>query len=236
MRRIRHWILGYGIILTATCVLISLTNQTITVFSENSPFRKRQCIVIDPGHGGEDGGTCSPDGIKESAYNLEIGLRLNDLFHLLGYDTVMTRETDISIYTQGNSIAQRKSSDLKERIRIVNDRENSILLSIHQNHFPDGKYRGAQVFYASGNDSKNLAASLQYSLIAHLNPGSNREAKPAKGIYLMEHIYTTGLLIECGFLSNTEEAYLLRTPEYQKRLCCIIATSIAEYLYQGYGA
>ena len=96
----------------------------------------------------------------ESSFNLEISLRLNDLFHLLGYETRMIRTTDTSVYTKGDTIAQKKASDLKERVRIVKDTENALLLSIHQNIFPEGKYSGAQVFYADTPGSEALAVRL----------------------------------------------------------------------------
>ena len=90
-------------------------SRAVTVIAENAPVYNRVCVVIDPGHGGEDGGAVSCTGVTESGFNLDIALRLNDLLHLLGIDTVMTRDTDRSIHTQGDTIAVRKVSDLKER-------------------------------------------------------------------------------------------------------------------------
>ena len=186
--------------------------------------------MIDPGHGGEDGGAVSCSGRLESAFNLEVALRLNDLFHLLGYDTRMIRTSDTSIYINGNTIAQKKISDLKERVRIVNETPNAMLVSIHQNQFPNSKYSGAQVFYAGTEGSEILAKNMQELLVTTLNPGSNRRSKQSSGVYLMEHIRCTGVLIECGFLSNPEEEYKLRTPEYQRKLCCVIASSVSGFL------
>lgn len=205
-------------------------SRTVTVLSENAPLENRRCIVIDPGHGGEDGGAVSITGANESAINLEISLRLQDLFHLLGYDTKMIRTTDRSIYTQGNTIASKKASDLKERVRIINATENALLLSIHQNHFSESKYSGAQVFYAQTQGSKDLAEQLQAALVQTVNPGSGRSCKQSTGVYLMEHISCPGILVECGFLSNPEEEAKLRTSEYQKKLCCVIAASVSQFL------
>lgn len=205
-------------------------SRTVTVLSENAPLENRRCIVIDPGHGGEDGGAVSITGANESAINLEISLRLQDLFHLLGYDTKMIRTTDRSIYTQGNTIASKKASDLKERVRIINATENALLLSIHQNHFSESKYSGAQVFYAQTQNSKDLAEQLQAALVQTVNPGSSRSCKQSTGVYLMEHISCPGILVECGFLSNPEEEAKLRTSEYQKKLCCVIAASVSQFL------
>jgi N-acetylmuramoyl-L-alanine amidase len=132
------------------------------------------------------------------------------------------------VYTEGNSIAQKKISDLKERVRIVNDTQNAILISIHQNFFADSRYSGAQVFYNDIPDAKEMAQSLQNSLVKYLNPGSNRQCKPSNGVYLMEHITSPGLLVECGFLSNPEEESKLRSEEYQKKLCCVIVSNLTQ--------
>lgn len=200
-------------------------SRTATVLSQTQPVQRPHCIILDPGHGGEDGGALSVTGRRECEYNLEIALRLNDLLQLLGYDTKMTRKTDTAIYKEGQTIAQKKISDLKQRVRIVEDTPGGVLLSIHQNTFSDGRYSGAQVFYASADGSKPLAEALQDGLVKALNPGSNRMAKKSDGVYLMEHISCPGVLIECGFLSNREEEARLKNPIYQRKLCCVIATT-----------
>lgn len=205
-------------------------SKAVTVISESLPIEREHCIIIDAGHGGVDGGATSCTGVLESQFNLEIALRLNDLFHLLGYDTGMIRTTDISVYTKGETIAEKKVSDLKERVRIVNDTNNALLLSIHQNNFTDSRYSGAQVFYAGTGGSEALAKELQTSFVQTLNRGSSRQIKKADGVYLMEHIDCTGILVECGFLSNPEEEARLRSPEYQKQLCCVIVSCVSNYL------
>lgn len=207
-----------------------LGNQTVAVISEMVPMERLHRIVIDPGHGGEDGGAVSCTGKNESMFNLQISLRLNDLLHLLGYDTVMIRTTDTSVYTAGQTIAQKKVSDLKQRVRIVDRTYNPILVSIHQNIFPEGKYSGAQVFYASSAGSQELAKQLQDALVSALKPGSNRRAKQGSGIYLLDKINAPGILVECGFLSNPQEEALLSTSDYQKKLCCVISASLSQFL------
>lgn len=218
--------------IVGSCVLVFsyLGSMAVTVMSENMPIERAHTIVIDAGHGGEDGGASSYEGIPESTYNLSIATRLESLCHLLGIDTLMIRRTDISVYTEGDTIAAKKRSDLKERVRMVNDTSNSVLLSIHQNNFPDGRYSGAQVFYANTPGSKLLAEKLQSSLVSTLNPGSSRSCKRANAIYLMEHIRQPGILIECGFLSNAREEALLRSADYQKKLVCVIAAAVKEFL------
>lgn len=207
-----------------------LGNKAITVLSENTPLEGRHCFIIDAGHGGVDGGAVSCTGVYESHINLEIALRLNDLMQLLGYDTKMIRTTDVSIFTSGETIAAKKASDLKERVRIVNETENGILLSIHQNHYSDSYYSGGQMFYPKTEGSAALARQLQTAFVSSLNPGSNRKEKPAEGLYLMKHIQKTGVLIECGFLSNYEEEARLRSVEYQKKLSSVIASVCSQYL------
>ena len=141
----------------------------------------------------------------------------------------MIRNSDTSIHTKGESIAEIKVSDLKERVRIVNETDQSVLVSIHQNHFSDSRYSGAQVFYAPTAGSKELAETMQTTLKT-LNPINNRVAKKTDGVYLMQHIENTGVLVECGFLSNIKEEALLREPQYQKKICCAIAASLSAYL------
>lgn len=216
-------------ILVISCFLLGTwwANHAVTVMAENEPITGRTCIVIDAGHGGVDGGTTSCTGVLESGINLEISLRLRDLLHLLGYQTKMIRTEDISIHSKGDTIAQKKISDLKNRVEIINKTENGILVSIHQNYFSDSRYSGAQVFYPTTPESEQLAGMMQKALVQHLNPGSNRSSKKVSGVYLMEHIQCTGILIECGFLSNPEEEAKLRSEDYQKQLCCVIAATLS---------
>lgn len=219
-------------LLFATILLIVTvgTSKAVTTFSETVPIDRKHTIVIDAGHGGEDGGATSCTGIFESQINLQISLKLNDILNLLGYRTYMIRTSDISVYTEGNTIAAKKISDLKQRVKIVNNIDGALLISIHQNTFSDQKYSGAQVFYAPNSASNELATILQSKFVSILNPGSNRKCKPSDGIFLMQQIQCTGILVECGFISNPEEEALLRSAEYQKRIGCVIASVITLYL------
>lgn len=227
MKSFRYWLLGYGIILSLTLLAAHWGSRAITVMAEHASIPRARTILIDPGHGGVDGGATSCTGVPESQFNLEIGLRLNDLFRFLGYDTAMIRTEDVSIYTEGETIARKKMSDLKQRVKIVNETENAVLLSIHQNFFPDHQYAGAQVFYAGTEGSQELANAIQTAFVRHL--GSRRKEKKSTGVYLMEHIRQPGILIECGFLSNPREEEMLRSPGYQKQLCAVIACTTSEF-------
>lgn len=221
----------YILILCVLLLVAQAGSHAISTLAENSPITGHHCIIIDAGHGGVDGGATSCTGVLESYINLEISKRLDDLMHLIGIQTVMIRNKDVSIYTEGESIAAKKVSDLKQRVKLVNETENAILISIHQNYFSDRRYGGAQVFYASTSGSDVLAKKIQSSFVNTINPGSKRQAKHANGVYLMQHITCTGVLVECGFLSNPPEEAKLRSKEYQLNVCCVIASSCSAYLY-----
>ena len=227
--KIRFFALLYCGMFIGVVSLCQLASSTVTTMKEFAPLENRTVIIIDAGHGGVDGGATSCTGILESHTNLQISLRLNDLMQFLGYETKMIRKTDTSVYTEGNTIAAQKVSDLKQRVRLVNETENAILISIHQNTFSDSRYNGAQVFYASDDISRKLAGTLQAELISVLNPGSKRQCKSSDGIYLMQNIRRPGVLIECGFLSNPEEEAMLQSTEYQKMIASVIATCISRF-------
>ena len=227
----RFWLL-YLVTALVFCAMAIGGNDVVSTIAEAIPLERRYVFVIDAGHGGEDGGAVSCSGVKESGINLDIALRLNDMLHLLGAETVMIRKADVSVHTSGNSIGARKASDLRERVRIVNSMENSILISIHQNYFTQSQYSGAQMFYNDQAGAMELAKSLQDSFLSTINRGSNRQSKEVDGIYLLENIQRPGILVECGFLSNPQEEALLRTGEYQKKICCVIATTLVRLDYQ----
>ena len=173
----------YILVSVIMIIIAQKGSDAITTYAETSPIADRKCIIIDAGHGGVDGGATSYSGVLESKINLEIALRLEDLTHLLGMDTKMIRRTDESIHIQGTTIAQKKVSDLRERVRIVNETKHGILVSIHQNHFTDSRYYGPQVFYKKGQGSEQFAKAMQTTLTTTLAPESNRKAKIASGIY-----------------------------------------------------
>lgn len=220
----------YGLVFLITILIALMGNQAISTFSENMVLPARHTIVIDAGHGGEDGGATSCSGVLESNLNLDIALRLNDLLRFMGYQTYMVRTTNTALHTQGDTIAARKASDLKARVSIAEKTENCIWISIHQNYFSDEQYSGAQVFYAGTDGSDVLGKQLQNNIIKYLNPFSHRQAKQITGIYLFDHLPCTGILVECGFLSNREEEMLLRSDAYQKKIISIIAVSVGSFL------
>ena len=207
-----------------------LGSEAVTVISQEIPVERSHTIIVDAGHGGEDGGAVSCTGAKESDINLSIAMKLNDLLHLLGHRTRMIRTTDISVYTAGTTLAQKKVSDLRERVRIVSETEDPILISIHQNTFSDARYSGAQIFHNGAGESVALANALQDGFSSTLNPGSKRAVKKAEGVYLMENIHCTAILAECGFLSNPAEEAKLRNSDHQQKIAAIIACTLGNFL------
>lgn len=223
-------ILVIGVIFFFVCSAVRFNLAATAAALAEEPIT----IVVDPGHGGEDGGATSVSGIQESQINLSISLRLEQLLAFIGIKPMMIRDTDVAVYT-GNcrTISEKKVSDLKNRVQTVNAVNNGLLISIHQNHFGESKYSGAQVFYAKTNGSKDLAGCTQAQLRAALNPSNNREIKVADSVYLMEHIQCTGILVECGFLSNSKEDMLLQNATYQKKLVCAVCAGLTQYLTKG---
>ena len=189
-------------------------------------------IVIDPGHGGEDGGTVGVNGIMEKDINLEISLLLSEVFEDAGYKVVMTRDGDFSIGDQSiATIAGRKASDIKRRVEICNNSGAELVLSVHQNYFEQSKYHGAQVFYGIADGSEMLAELIQTRLRNDIQPENTREIKPGgEGIYLLNNTDLASVIIECGFLSNNNEAELLTQNEYQRKLAYAIFLGTVEYL------
>lgn len=231
-----HWVgfLPFYLLITILCVGIAAgSSEAVSAAKQKQPVQRNASIVIDAGHGGIDGGATSCTGVLESKLNLDIALRLEALLQLLGVDTIMIRRTDTSVYTDGNTIASQKISDLKERVRIVRETENAVLVSIHQNTFSDARYSGAQVFHCANGASKLFAQQLQSALVSSINVGSNRKCKEANGIYLLQNVDCVGALIECGFLSNPQEEAKLRSEEYQKQFCCVVASCIQCYINSG---
>lgn len=216
------------LVLTAVCSRYESLRSQPVLAADQTPCR----IVIDPGHGGEDGGATGVAGTRESDLNLAVSLRLQALLRLFGHEPVMVRTTDTAVYSAGaGTISEKKVSDIHNRVRLVNDTPGALLVSIHQNFFTQGQYSGAQVFYADDAYSRELAQQMQAQLRASLDPGNRREAKGAAGtVYLMNHIQTPGILVECGFLSNAAEEARLNTPAYQTRLAMTMAAVLLQNL------
>lgn len=184
-------------------------------------------IVVDAGHGGEDGGATSVSGVLESQINLEIAQRADAFLMLLGFQTKMVRDTDTAIYdASATTLREKKISDLRNRVKLVNETPNALLLSIHQNTYTDSRYAGAQVFYAASSGSRALAEMTQETIRQLLDSENNRKAKPAETVYLMQNVQCTAVLVECGFLSNEAEDLKLQSESYQKKLALAFGSAL----------
>ena len=197
------------------------------VFSEKEN-KKASVVVLDAGHGGFDPGKVGCSGVLEKDINLAIAKKLQARLTQDGIQVIMTRESDEGL--NSDTSQNKKREDMEARVRIISESEPDFVVSIHQNNFTDSRYSGAQVFYASTQGSEQLAKELQSTLISSLNKGSNRKSKQCDGVYLMEHISCPGVLVECGFLSNPQEEARLRSLDYQRKLCCVIAATVSGFL------
>ena len=190
-------------------------------------------IVLDAGHGGIDGGCSTADGVPEKGINLNILLDLREMLEISGYKVQVTRDTDRSIHDKGiEGIANQKSSDMDNRLKILNEPKNAVCLSIHQNQFTDPKYSGAQMFYSDTNPrSESLAQILQSQFQMMLQPTNDRETKLCgKELFLCYFCEHPMVMAECGFLSNPEEAELLKTEEYQKKVAFTLYSGLQLWL------
>ncbi len=181
-------------------------------------------IVIDPGHGGKDPGTSNND-IYESTINLEISKYLEIELAKVGATVILTRDGDYDLSSP--NVRWRKKSDFDNRIKLINNSKANLYLSIHLNYLSDSTYKGIQVFY-NNKDNQKLAKSLQNSLNKSLN--NNRKSKKIpNSTYMYNKLTIPGVLIECGFLSNNEEAKLLTTKEYQQKIAVSIKDALINY-------
>lgn len=186
-------------------------------------------IVIDPGHGGEDPGA-SDNGLIEKNLNLEIAKLLSEYLSICGFDTVLTRNDDVLLYDPLDN-QSKKRQDLNNRVKIAESYDDSIFVSIHINKFPAEYCNGLQTFYSANNaKSKILAESIQNSAML-LQPNNKRVIKDGTdAIYVLENLNLPSVLIECGFISNNDEAKLLTDKEYKQALAFSIYCGIAETL------
>lgn len=195
--------------------------KTEMVFGTELPAAE---VVIDAGHGGVDGGAVAKDGTAESGINLCIALTLKELFLFCGIKPVMTRETDISIHDQdAQSIAQKKVSDLRNRVALINSHPGAVLISIHQNSLPTApSVQGAQAFYNPVSGAAEMARAIQQTLNIAINRRAKTEKQIPSTIFLMKNTQIPAVLVECGFLSNEEETGLLKTEAHRLRIALAI--------------
>ncbi|MEQ8196555.1 MAG: N-acetylmuramoyl-L-alanine amidase CwlD [Clostridiaceae bacterium] len=189
-------------------------------------------ILIDPGHGGFDGGAKSKNGTVEKDLNLSISLKLKEILQKENYKVYLTRESDIALYDSDKKVRQKKVEDLKKRCELKRETSCDIFISIHQNMFLQSSVSGAQVWHSSNEESKKLAALLQESLRNTLDKDNKRQPKDAKEDYriLRDNYPGANVLVECGFLSNSKEEQLLKDEKYQDKIANAIKDAINDFL------
>ena len=229
MKRYAAWLLFFA----ALALFAAQTMRAFGVVAFHADFfEKKGTVVVDAGHGGEDGGATGVHGELEKDINLAIALELQRLLEQHQFEVVMVRDWDTDLSDQNlPTVAQRKRSDLQRRLRLVEESGDCILLSIHQNFFTENQYSGAQVFY-SANDPRGaaLAEAIRASITETLQPENTRQNKVGEGVYLLEQCRVPAVLVECGFLSNPEEAAALADPDYQKQMAQAIYNGLVRYL------
>lgn len=231
----------YKKIYYAICIILTLLYIYLVIFSFsvlnntskvnlNMSMENDINIILDAGHGGEDGGAVV-NNIVEKDLNLSITLKLADLFKSAGFNVTLTRDSDNFVNASGDTLRERKISDMRNRLSIFNQNNQNIVISIHQNKFSQEKYKGTQIFFSvNNNKSEILSRCIQKSIIDLIQPTNKRECKKAdNNIYLLKNTVVPAILIECGFISNNEEAVKLQNEDYQKQLAFAIFTGFMEY-------
>ena len=223
-------LLACSIILSSSIVY----KKQKTVRVDNINTAKPPIVIVDAGHGGFDGGATAKDGTIEKDINLKIARYVSEYLNLLGFDTILTRDKDISLEDESElSIKSRKTSDIHNRMKIMEQTENALFVSIHQNHYSVEKYSGLQVFYSPNfsEESSALAQSIQETIIKTLQPDNKRQNKKCgDSVYLIFNAVKPAVLVECGFLSNVEETNLLKTDDYQRKIAYCISLGIYNYV------
>ena len=225
-----------GVVLTgAVWFALDSLGRTLESRAVGLPTTTRPVVILDPGHGGVDGGA-EGNGIVEKEVNLAIARKVREFCTLFGFEVRMTRDEDISIHDPGkNTVRAQKNSDLKNRLKLMTQDPTAVVVSIHLNKFPQSRIKGAQVFYAPKSPgSEELAQIVQDNFRGLLQPENTRQIKKADSalFLLYNNTVTPAVLVECGFLSNPEEAALLSSEDYQDRVAFAICCSLLEF-YDG---
>lgn len=240
MRKLKNLAKKYGIgavlglVIAIGFLIMDSGGWITTIAPTKSVTPAKYTVVIDSGHGGIDPGKVSASGAYEKDINLAIALKLQKLLEEQGCQVIMTRTTDQGLYDE--SASNKKMSDMKKRIEIMNGCHPDLIVSIHQNSFSDTISKGAQVFYqASSETGKALAEQMQAVLKEQADPNNKRQCKANNDYYLLQHTEATMVIIECGFMSNPQEAELLQTEDYQNTLAAAITNGVMQYLEQQAG-
>ena len=221
-------ILFSGFLLIAVCINISYKIDDVMVKTVGiNTVKTKKTVIIDPGHGGIDVGTVGIDGSLEKNINLSISLDLYDYLMVSGINTVLTRDGDYEVYRAGE---KRTKSDLYNRMDFINSVPNSILISIHQNHFENEAEWGTQVWFSPNDEiSPTLADKILRSVKKNIQPENKRENKVSdNSYYILYKAQKPSVMVECGFVSNENENKRLQDKEYQRDMAYSILVGICE--------
>ncbi len=212
------------------CICIFVNMDVLACTAEENLIDQK-IILIDPGHGGMDGGAVSKNGTIEKDINLSISLKLRSELEKLGFKAVMTREEDKWLCSDKGKIREKKREDLYNRWKMKKESNCDAFVSIHLNMFPESKYYGAQVWYSNNENSLKLASLIQSNFKLYLDQSNKRLEKPANDAYkiLRNGDNIPSVIVECGFLSNAQEEQKLKDEEYQSKIAIIVAKSVKEY-------
>ncbi|MBQ3482624.1 MAG: N-acetylmuramoyl-L-alanine amidase [Clostridia bacterium] len=225
--------ISVGTLFCVCTLLLSFMFQnllnTLDPETVDADARELPVIILDAGHGGEDGGATGTNGVLEKDLNLSLTQALAELLRMAGYTVIETRTVDRLLYDAGTKKGHKKQGDLQNRLKFTEQYPNSVLISIHMNTFPAPDCTGTQVWY-SQNDPASLewANAVQSTVRTVLQTTNNRKVKAAtSGIYILRHAKTPAILIECGFLSTPAECERLSDPDYRRALAFTLFTAIA---------
>ena len=227
-------IIAGSLLICLICFLFWLDSSHLpTKYTASLAQKENIVILLDAGHGGKDGGAVAADGTEEQYINLQIAKNIEAQLQALGVPVQMTRTDDASIHDDSAiTIREQKVSDIHNRMKLLDETPNAVLVSIHQNKFADTNLWGTQVFYSPNTtNSPALAASIQNTVCALLQPDNTRKIKKSgSSIYLLYHAKKPAVLVECGFLSNPDECALLKDSSYQQKMAFAITMGILEYI------
>ncbi|MBO5372184.1 MAG: N-acetylmuramoyl-L-alanine amidase [Lachnospiraceae bacterium] len=220
------------IILLLAAAIVSRKEALVIAESKEAKPVNEKCIVIDAGHGGDDPGKIGINGSLEKDINLVIAHKLKVLLESQDYEVIMTRSDSKGLYSAGAQ--NKKAEDMHNRCEIITEAMPIFTVSIHQNSYPEEYVKGAQVFYyGQSKEGEALAKKIQTSMVTRLDPENHRVEKANESYYLLKKTPTPTVIVECGFLSNSEEAELLNTEEYQDKVAWAIMMGIVQHLSEG---
>lgn len=222
MKRKIELFMALFLILGAIAVSWKLSNLTASVSQETKEKADKTVVVIDPGHGGEDPGKVGVNDALEKEINLQISQKLKALLEAEGIEIVMTREDD--------NVPDGKREDLQQRVDLINETKPSIVVCIHQNSYGDADVKGAQVFYYKSSADAEKAAQILQEELKTVDPDNTRAIKANDTYYILKKTEVPAVIVECGFLSNYEEAEKLVLEEYQDQIASAICAGIIKWL------